>query len=132
MSSPLPWFKFVKIPSFTIRYRGTRGPDLDACFGMIGCLLWIALEDGLADLTPLLLMCWRVVWGSYVQDGLNGWSASDEWVAGVRSGVLGANPDVWTGMEVWFGMRFLVFVVVVLVCLLLHLGLAGLSGLGGI
>ena len=28
-------------------------------------------------------------------DGLNGWSASDDWVAGVRLGVLSPNPDVW-------------------------------------
>ena len=34
--------------------------------------------------------------GSYAQDSSNGWSASDEWVAGVRSGELGASPDVWT------------------------------------
>ena len=34
--------------------------------------------------------------GSCTQDGLNGWSASDEWVAGVRSGVPSPNHDVWT------------------------------------
>ena len=67
------------------------------------CLLWhgwlLALDllgDWAGRPPTLAVNVLESLLGGYTGEDLNGWAATGVWLAGVRSGVPCANPDVWT------------------------------------